>query len=61
MSCPADIIPWSRDMDKSTVVQMQCLCDVDILQSIDNVMDGKDYQQGSIEKAVSRQRNSLAI
>ena len=46
---------------KSTVVQMQCLCDVDISQSIENIMDGKDYQRGSIEKDASRQRNSAAI
>ena len=32
-----------------------------IAQSIENIMDGKDYQQGSIEKDGDRPRNSETI
>ena len=30
-------------------------------QSTDNIMDGKDYQRGSIEKEENRQRNGDII
>ena len=46
------------DKYKITVVQTRCLRNVDISQSIENIMDGKDYQRGSIEKDGNRQRNS---
>ena len=54
---------WSRDMDnyKITVVQTWCLGDVDISQTIENIMDGNCYQQGRIEKDGNRQRNSATI
>ena len=63
MLCLADTILWSRDMDnyKITVVQTLFLWDVNILQSIENIMDGKDYQRGSIEKKGNRQRSSETI
>ena len=32
-----------------------------VSQSIENIMDGKDYQPGSIEKDVNRLRNSAKI
>ena len=32
-----------------------------VSQSIENIMDGKDYQRGSTEKAVNRLRNSAKI
>ena len=32
-----------------------------ILESIQNIMDGKDYQRGSIEKDGDRPRNSEKI
>ena len=31
------------------------------MQSIENIMDGKDYQRGNIEKDRNRQRNSETI
>ena len=34
---------------------------MDVSQSIDNMMDGKDSQRGSIKKGVNRQRNSATI
>ena len=34
---------------------------MDISQSIENIMDGKDYQIGSIKKDGNRQRNSATI
>ncbi len=35
--------------------------DVGLSQSFENIMDGKDYQRGSIEKDGNRQRNSETI
>ena len=59
----ADTILWSRDMDnyKISAVQTRCIGDVGISQSIENIMDGKDYQRGSIEKDGNRPRNSETI
>ena len=37
------------------------LVDVDVSQSIENIMDGKHYQRGSIEKGGNRQKNSATI
>ena len=34
---------------------------MDISQSIENIMDGRDYQRGSIERDGTRQRNSEKI
>ena len=63
MLCLADTILWSRDTDnyKISVVQTWCLWDVGISRSIENIMDGKDYQRGSIEKDGNRPRNSETI
>ena len=49
------------DNYKITAVQNWCLWDNVVSQSIENSMDGKDKQLGSIEKAVNRQRNSETI
>ena len=59
----ADTILWSRDMDnhKISVVQTWRVWDVGLSQSFENIMDGKDYQRGSIEKDGNRQRNSETI
>ena len=43
------------------VVQMWCLYDADISHSIENTMDGKDYQRGSIEKDENMRINSATI
>ena len=50
------------------VGQLQNLCYPDLMhlrcgisQSIENIMDGKDYQRGAIEKDGNRQRNSETI
>ena len=58
-----DIILWIRDIDnnKVTAVQTRCLRDGDLSKSFENIMDGKDYQRGSIEKDGNRQRNSATI
>ena len=49
------------DNNKVTAVQTRCLRDVDLSKSFENIMDGKDYQRGSIEKDGNRQRNSEII
>ena len=59
----ADITLWSRakDNNKITVVQTRCLRDVNISHSFDNIMDGKYYHRGSIEKDGNRQINRETI
>ena len=49
------------DNYKISVVQTWCLWDVGISQSIENIMDRKDYQRGSIEKDGNMQINSDII
>ena len=45
--------------------QLQNLCCLDLIplsqQSIENIMDGNNYQRGSIEKDGNRQRDSATI
>ena len=53
-------ILWSGDID-NWKIQTRCLQDLDISQSIENIMDGIDYQRGSIEKDGNRQRNSATV
>ena len=49
------------DNNKITVVQTRSLRDVDISYSFENIMDGKYYHRGSIEKDGNRQINSETI
>ena len=51
----------SHGYNKVTAVQTRCLRDVDLSKSFENIMDGKDYQRGIIEKDGNRQRNSATI
>ena len=49
------------DNHKISVVQTLRVWDVGLSQSFENIMDGKDYQRGSIEKDGNRQINSETI
>ena len=49
------------DNYKISVVQTWRVWDVGLSQSFENIMDGKDYQLGNIEKGRNRQRNSETI
>ena len=65
MLCLADNILWSRDIDnndyKSLLPRLDAFEMWIISQNIENSMDGKYYQRGSIEKDRNRQRNSETI
>ena len=49
------------DNCKITVVQLDAFEMWIISQSIEDIIDGKDYQRGSIDKDGNRQRNSETI
>ena len=58
--------PRARSRVRHSTAELPCATNteiqyLDISQSIENIMDGKDSKRGSIEKVGNRQRNSATI
>ena len=50
-----------KEINRRIMIARSTFTNIIITKSIENVMDGKDYQRGSIEKGGNRQINSETI